>query len=114
MSWAVGTSFDPPGAALHQSPVQQTSPLATSPVADIDSAGRKRKRGSTITENGEEHGRASMDSSLLGGESPVTGKQRHQPGVKRACNDCRQQKVRAHTSTLGSVKVISSGFGDTP
>ena len=79
MSWSAGVSFDPPGTV--QSP-QQTSPTSETP-GDFDTS-RKRKRSSiTSTPNGD------VDSN----GSPTT-KARHQPGVKRACNDCRQQKVR--------------------
>ncbi|KAK4542886.1 hypothetical protein LTR36_006075 [Oleoguttula mirabilis] len=102
--WHAGTPFDPPGANLHQSPVQQTLLTGISPDGD-DSGGRKRKRGSGTSDNGnglDHGGRASIDSSMVG--SPVTGKQRHQPGVKRACNDCRQQKLRCN---------VMAGPGDT-
>lgn len=78
MSWSSGTSFDPPGtaaAALH-SPAQASLNGAATP--DDEASGRKRKRASIGTPNGE--------------DSPAS-KARHQPGVKRACNDCRQQKV---------------------
>jgi hypothetical protein len=87
MSWHSGVSFDPPGGPI-QSPVQ-TSPADTSHTDDASP--RKRKRSSLGgVANGE-------DSSQ---PSPTTAKQRHQPGVKRACNDCRQQKVRLITYTI--------------
>lgn len=81
MSWHSGTSFDPPGGPI-QSP-HQTSPEGTSP--GDDESPRKRKRSSlAAATNGDEGSQP----------SPTTSKARHQPGVKRACNDCRQQKVR--------------------
>ena len=88
-NWHAGASaFDASSAAIvQQSPVLQTLPGHASPDGD-DSISRKRKRSSAASEHG---GRGSVDSSLVG--SPLTGKHRHQPGVKRACNDCRQQKV---------------------
>lgn len=77
MSWHSGTSFDQhAGNAIH-------SPVLTSPTSETDTQ-RKRKRSSISTPNNGE-----LDSN----GSPTTSK-RHQPGVKRACNDCRQQKVR--------------------
>ncbi|KAK5134022.1 hypothetical protein LTR08_007027 [Meristemomyces frigidus] len=93
-SWHAGaTAFEPPGAAntpLQQSPVLQTSPNPAQPLGE-DVSGRKRKRSSVASEHG---GHASVDSSIVG--SPLTGRQRHQPGVKRACNECRQQKLRCN------------------
>ena len=89
-SWHSGaTAFDASGAVIvQQSPRLQT--LTNDALVDgEDSNGRKRKRSSAASEH---DGRASVDSSSLLG-SPLTGKHRHQPGVKRACNDCRQQKV---------------------
>jgi len=95
MSWHSGVSFDPPSSlAQHSPPSAGTSP----------SSGRKRKRSSTVgggvAVGGEENGgggeRTGSVSGSLGDASPVTaagGKVKHQPGVKRACNDCRQQKV---------------------
>lgn len=79
--WANSVSFDRPSNVI-QSP-DQTSLAGTSPEVDEDSP-RKRKRSSLVNvSNGD-------DASL---SSPTTSKPRHQPGVKRACNDCRQQKV---------------------
>ena len=69
---AGGVSFDPPGAL--RSPDTPNSP-------DDEDGSRKRKRSSVGTTNG--------------GDKDTPSKQRHQPGVKRACNDCRQQKVRS-------------------
>lgn len=76
MSWAAGTAFDPPGGGA-----VVASPQQTSPSSETDTQ-RKRKHSSISTPNGD----------LDGSSSPSTSK-RHQPGVKRACNDCRQQKV---------------------
>ncbi|KAK5713326.1 hypothetical protein LTR17_017636 [Elasticomyces elasticus] len=88
MSWSAGTGFDRP--AKH-SPAQ-VSPTSTTP--EDENTGRKRKRSSVVSESGDlDNG--SLRGSVSGG-SPLTGKQRHQPGVKRACNDCRQQKLRCN------------------
>lgn len=101
MSWHSGTAFDPPSAGLvspHQtSPATTTTPIAASP--DDASRSRKRKRSSL---GGVEHdsadggGAEGADGNINAG-SPTSNangnKPRHQPGVKRACNDCRQQKV---------------------
>jgi len=56
-----------------------------------DQAGRKRKRSSGVA-NSDEQGQG-VDESFMAESPSSIGKQRHQPGVKRACNDCRQQKV---------------------
>lgn len=89
------------GDAFVQSPVsqqlispelqQRPSSSRNGSVIIDDQAGRKRKRSSGV-ENGEDgfHG---VDESLMTESPSSIGKQRHQPGVKRACNDCRQQKV---------------------
>ena len=112
MSWHAGTAFDPAGNGngniLHQSPgSQHISPVSGSPPAAPPAAAfgdRKRKRGSEIDEiatpvgelGGNGYGprrTLSLDADLAN-SSPMTGRPKHQPGVKRACNDCRQQKVR--------------------
>ncbi|KAK3676595.1 hypothetical protein LTR78_003369 [Recurvomyces mirabilis] len=110
MSWSAGTSFDRPrsNSKLVQSPTRADSNIsptnnvdAENAVGSSSSSGRKRKRGSlVVSESGDVGG---GDESLRagsideGGEgSPALGKQRHQPGVKRACNDCRQQKLRCN------------------
>jgi len=55
-----------------------------------------------VSEGGEVDDGSVRGGSVSGG-SPLVGKQqRHQPGVKRACNDCRQQKVR-RTRRLGAM-----------
>lgn len=67
---------------------------------------------------GEENGteRAGSVSGSLGEASPVTVaggvKVKHQPGVKRACNDCRQQKVSVarHRGSTGEW-MAESGAG---
>lgn len=82
MSWHSGTAFEPNNGGTILSP-QQTSPTGTATPGELDTQ-RKRKRSSISTPNGD------LDSN----GSPTTTKgHRHQPGVKRACNDCRQQKV---------------------
>ncbi|OQO14266.1 hypothetical protein B0A48_01142 [Cryoendolithus antarcticus] len=113
MSWHSGTSFDPPhvhGLPVHtptstslvQSPAQddgspslhqQQRPTSSRHESSIeDSNGRKRKR-SSMVDGGDE----AVNDSLLGSPSlSNSGRNRHQPGVKRACNDCRQQKLRCN------------------
>lgn len=99
MSWSAGTAFDRP--SLLHSPGQTSPTTGTgTPGGDDglgDHGGRKRKRSEVVSESGDPlntpDGRASVGSA----GSPATGKAgRHQPGVKRACNDCRQQKVQEH------------------
>ncbi|KAI7286347.1 hypothetical protein KC345_g1286 [Hortaea werneckii] len=110
MSWHAGTAFDPAGNGngniLHQSPgSQHISPVSGSPPAAAF-GDRKRKRGSEIDEiatpvgelGGNGYGprrTLSLDADLAN-SSPMTGRPKHQPGVKRACNDCRQQKLRCN------------------
>jgi hypothetical protein len=93
MSWHTNASFDPPGADL-TSP-QQTSPILTS--TEGTGAQKKRKRSSALTENGEQDHDDDLNAAAGNSSSPNAlangNRQRHQPGVKRACNDCRQQKV---------------------
>lgn len=88
MSWHGGTAFDP--QAAHLVSPQQTTPAAASPTIE---SGRKRKRSSSRAENGEADGGDASGGFAGSPASQANGKQRHQPGVKRACNDCRQQKV---------------------
>ncbi|KAK0255428.1 hypothetical protein LTS09_009450 [Friedmanniomyces endolithicus] len=96
MSWSAGTAFDRPSA---KHPLTtQTSPTNTTPedVDGTEGAGRKRKRSSLVSESGDVDEGSVRGGSVSGG-SPLVGKQqRHQPGVKRACNDCRQQKLRCN------------------
>lgn len=49
-----------------------------------------------------DHNEESFENGDSGSPSSAS-KPRHQPGVKRACNDCRQQKV-------GSSHAIDDGF----
>ncbi|KXT16690.1 hypothetical protein AC579_5253 [Pseudocercospora musae] len=114
MSWHSGTSFDPPAPGLASS---QPPPSPASPAVDDDDddgAARKRKRISVATENGDVDPLQSPAGRGVGGGGGSAGgapgsaggfagsptsngsKQRHQPGVKRACNDCRQQKLRCN------------------
>lgn len=102
MSWNNQQSaFDPPQAiAGLVSPQQAQSPtLHTTPRSD-SAPHRKRKRTLTASELDHHHhypgdGEQSVGGGgLAGSPSQHNGnKARHQPGVKRACNDCRQQKV---------------------
>ena len=106
MSWHAGTTFDAsidPNQALvggsvqspHQplsaiSPTLQHYPSSSRQGSILgDGPARKRKRSFT-GEDGVEHG--GEDGLMQDSPSSVT-KGKHQPGVKRACNDCRQQKV---------------------
>jgi len=102
MSWQAGTSFDANEATtLDQSP-PRTSPTAASPGDGEDGSlsGRKRKRSSTGAENGEhEYGSVVGRGSIDEGSPGSANRPRHQPGVKRACNDCRQQKVGSSHQT---------------
>lgn len=95
MSWHSGTAFDPQSTSL-VSP-QQTSPIAPSPTIE---SGRKRKRSSSRAENGDADGGDGGGGFAGSPASQANGKQRHQPGVKRACNDCRQQKVSQFVNRL--------------
>lgn len=89
------------GDAFVQSPVsqqlispelqQRPSSSRNGSVIIDDQAGRKRKRSSGLDTSDD--GFQGVDSSLMTESPSSIGKQRHQPGVKRACNDCRQQKV---------------------
>ncbi|KAK3114668.1 hypothetical protein LTR53_006797 [Teratosphaeriaceae sp. CCFEE 6253] len=90
MSWSAGTAFDRP---TQRSPTQ-TSPASTTPGDEHTT--RKRKRSSIVSESGGLDDDTGSLRGSLGADSPITGKQRHQPGVKRACNDCRQQKLRCN------------------
>ncbi|KAF2168533.1 hypothetical protein M409DRAFT_65475 [Zasmidium cellare ATCC 36951] len=94
MSWHGGTAFDPPAAGL-VSP-QQTSPTSTTPGGDDHT--RKRKRSENPTDNGDpDGGEGAAGGGSAGSPQQANGnKPRHQPGVKRACNDCRQQKLRCN------------------
>ena len=113
-SWHAGTSYDPPSVATHPHPPLSAAGIVQSPLQDAisptlqqhpsssrhgsstdDLNGRKRKR-SSADGLGEDGGEGSVM------ESPSMGKHgRHQPGVKRACNDCRQQKVASLVLKLG-------------
>ncbi|KAF2773371.1 hypothetical protein EJ03DRAFT_265021 [Teratosphaeria nubilosa] len=122
MSWQ---AFDAPPAPTPTAAVLQASPIpqhispaasaggATSPAETHDGS-RKRKRSSVVSPVGSsngglvhgvgQHHEHERNGSVSGSiDSPVTGKARHQPGVKRACNDCRQQKLRCN---------VVSGPGD--
>ena len=67
------------GGAIYRSPVG-------SPVTHKTSAERGRKRRQDA---------AGLESSPGSGDGGIEGNEerRRQPGVKRACNECRQQKV---------------------
>jgi hypothetical protein len=99
--WPTGTPFDAssidpnpvhsPHQPLHAiSPVLQHYPSSSRQTSiAADGPGRKRKRsyaGDDAVENSGEDG-------LMQDSPSSTSKGKHQPGVKRACNDCRQQKV---------------------
>jgi hypothetical protein len=99
--WPTGTPFDQssidpnpvhsPHQPLHAiSPVLQHYPSSSRQTSiAADGPGRKRKRsyaGDDAVENSGEDG-------LMQDSPSSASKGKHQPGVKRACNDCRQQKV---------------------
>lgn len=106
MSWHAGTPFDasidpnqPLVGGSVQSPHQALSNISPTlqhyasssrqgSTAD-DLPARKRKR-SQVGDDGMEN--SGEDGLMQDSPSSVT-KGKHQPGVKRACNDCRQQKV---------------------
>lgn len=107
MSWHAGTTFDgsidpnqPLVGGSVQSPLHQ--PLsAISPTLHHypsssrqgsiagDGPARKRKR----SQAGDDAVDNSGEDGLLQDSPSSVSKGKHQPGVKRACNDCRQQKV---------------------
>lgn len=104
MSWHNNAPFDPPAhlAAGLVSPQQVSSPTTTLTPDGAAGPDRKRKRTLTAQEHGDgehtlvggaEDGRASSSGTLAHSPGQNGNKPRHQPGVKRACNDCRQQKV---------------------
>jgi hypothetical protein len=114
MSWHSTAGFDPPSKGLLLSP--QQSETASPSFSDLPS-GRKRKRTSLdpnhddvdqVATGGREDennadGRTSSSAGLANSpDHNSNGKPRHQPGVKRACNDCRQQKVRNCSSNEAS------------
>ncbi|PPJ58426.1 hypothetical protein CBER1_09293 [Cercospora berteroae] len=99
--------FDPPAhlAAGLVSPQQVSSPTTTLTPDGAAGPDRKRKRTWTAQEHGDgehtlvggaEDGRASSSGTLAHSPGQNGNKPRHQPGVKRACNDCRQQKLRCN------------------
>lgn len=106
MSWHSGTPFDgsidpnqPLVGGSVQSPhhglsaisptLQQYPSSSRQGSAAEDLPGRKRKR----SYNGEDGPENNVDDSLMQDSPSSASKGKHQPGVKRACNDCRQQKV---------------------
>lgn len=108
MSWhSQQQAFDAPQSIAGLVSPQQVQ----SPIVHTSSPDRKRKRTLTASDldhirDGDHNGlQAHADTSSVGGggrgsvslagsPSQQNGsKARHQPGVKRACNDCRQQKV---------------------
>lgn len=112
MSWHSGTGFDPPSTAL-ASP-QQTS--LASPILADESGARKRKRISLATDTVDSDlpqnpGGGADSGGGTAGSPTSNGKQRHQPGVKRACNDCRQQKVR---STILPPSLEATSWSEIP
>ncbi|QIW99579.1 hypothetical protein AMS68_005097 [Peltaster fructicola] len=91
-------------AASHQ--VHHGSPTAISPATTVqsghgsiigdDSIGRKRKRSTLVGDEYEAGGHHEDDENGVHASPASGGRPRHQPGVKRACNDCRQQKLRCN------------------
>ncbi|KAL2756745.1 hypothetical protein ACRALDRAFT_1075586 [Sodiomyces alcalophilus JCM 7366] len=68
-------------------PASPTSPVSA--LNGSNGAGTKRKRGSMALESDPGSPGGHDDETM----EPDSGKKR-QPGVKRACNECRQQKLR--------------------
>ncbi|CAK7215772.1 hypothetical protein SBRCBS47491_002597 [Sporothrix bragantina] len=69
-----------------------TSPVSVRSIAGINGAKRKRSAGapgSTFD---------SSPGSVLNDDDADQGEKKRQPGVKRACNECRQQKLRCDVS----------------
>jgi hypothetical protein len=106
MSWHAGTTFDAsidPSQPLiggsvqspHQplsaiSPTLQHYPSSSRQGSIIgDGPARKRKRSYTADDGVDNSG----EDGLMQDSPSSASKGKHQPGVKRACNDCRQQKV---------------------
>jgi hypothetical protein len=106
MSWHAGTTFDasidpnqPLNGGSVQSPHQPLSAISptlqhypsSSRQGSIlgDGPARKRKRSYTGDDGVENSG----EDGLMQDSPSSMSKGKHQPGVKRACNDCRQQKV---------------------
>lgn len=75
-------------AASGATPVSPTSPLS---ARHAPNGHNKRKRGSMVADSSPGSPGGQDDDTL-----DLDSKKR-QPGVKRACNECRQQKVSHHT-----------------
>ena len=68
-----------------------------SPISPIARHGSfKRKRSTTGLDTSPGSGMDDEDNSLLGDPND----KKRQPGVKRACNECRQQKVSPSPESL--------------
>jgi hypothetical protein len=106
MSWHAGTTFDGSidpnqplvGSSVHSphqplsaiSPTLQHYPSSSRQGSILgDGQARKRKRSYTGDDGVENSG----EDGLMQDSPSSMSKGKHQPGVKRACNDCRQQKV---------------------
>lgn len=81
------------GGTIYRSPVG--SPVSVKPGAE---RGRKRRQNT-----------AGLESSPGSGDGEAEGNEerRRQPGVKRACNECRQQKVSSPVKS--NCAVLNSG-----
>ena len=75
-----------PASALGR-PHSSAGSISNAPVSPVSSKG-KRKR---------VHDLHSSPGSGEDGYEAANGERKRQPGVKRACNECRQQKVRSTT-----------------
>ena len=117
MSWNAAPPFDTPDQSLVggsvQSPQQNLPAISPSlqnyPTSSRqgstaeDLPGRKRKR--SYDEDGGETGGG---DGLMQDSPSSASKGKHQPGVKRACNDCRQQKVSSKQNDRVKVVKVES------
>lgn len=101
MSWNGTASLDGSIPQQFHSPLQVVSPTATHSTRGSIGGGEngsstlKRKR-SAFTDDHDASDVAEGDEIDLHASPASLSRPRHQPGVKRACNDCRQQKLRCN------------------
>lgn len=72
-----------------------TSPVSVRSIAGANGAKRKRSAGGPASTFDSSPG------SVLNDDDGDHSEKKRQPGVKRACNECRQQKV-SQTLSLGA------------
>ena len=83
-----GSAMHGAGGAASLSP---TSPVSVRSHHAGLNGGQKRKRSA-----GGIGGMESSPGSIMGDDDLDHSEKKRQPGVKRACNECRQQKVSHH------------------